>query len=160
MFINTCENTIMSTVHILFADDDTDEIYLFNEAIEHSGLQIILSNAKDGNTLLSFLMSQNLPDFVIIDINMPYKDGMEALVEIRSRQEFNDLPLIIYSTAKNSKVIDDSYEKGANLFIVKPNNFDGMVQVLKKLCAIDWKANLRPLREQFVLSEIISKDLA
>ncbi len=91
----------MNPLHILFADDDSDESYLFNEALEHSGLEIILSHANNGNNLLSFLKKNPLPDLVIIDINMPYKDGLEALSEIRSYPKFDSLPLIIYSTAKN-----------------------------------------------------------
>lgn len=148
--VNTSES---APIHILFADDDSDESYLFNEALEHSGLNFVLSHVNDGNSLLSFLKNKPLPDLVIIDINMPYKDGLEALVEIRAFSEYHTLPLIIYSTAKNAKSIETSYQKGANLFIVKPNNFDGMVRVLKKVCAIDWRSRPKPLIEQFVLTE-------
>jgi CheY-like chemotaxis protein len=140
-------------LHILFADDDSDETYLFNEALEHSGLDVTLSYANDGNSLLSFLQTNAMPDVVIIDINMPHKDGLEALAEIRTHPGFGTLPLIIYSTTKNSEIIEASYQNGANLFVVKPNNFDGMVQVVKKVCAIDWKANPKLSRDQFVIAE-------
>lgn len=143
----------MNPLHILFADDDSDESYLFNEALEHSGLEINLSHANNGNNLLSFLKNNPLPDLVIIDINMPYKDGLEALSEIRSYPEFAALPLIIYSTAKNAKSIDLSYKYGADLFVVKPNNFDGMVKVVKKICNIDWKNNRKLSREDFLIIE-------
>ena len=140
-------------LHILFADDDSDESYLFNEALEHSGVDVELSYANDGNSLLSFLKTNPLPDLVIIDINMPHKDGLEALAEIRSYPEFLTLPLIIYSTTTNAKIIEASYQKGASLFVVKPNNFDGMVQVVKKIISIDWKNNGKAAREQFVIKE-------
>ena len=140
-------------LHILFADDDSDESYLFNEALEHSGLEVELSYAIDGNSLLSFLKTNSLPDVVILDINMPHKDGLEALAEIRSYPEFQALPLIIYSTTTNAKVIELSYQKGASLFVVKPNNFDGMVQVVKKIASFDWKNNVQPSKEQFVIKE-------
>lgn len=143
----------MPPLHILFADDDSDETYLFNEALEHSGLDVILSYANDGNSLLSFLKNKPLPDVVIIDINMPHKDGLEALAEIRNHPEFVSLPLVIYSTTTNQNIIDTSFQKGANLFVVKPNNFDGMVQVVKKVCAVDWKNNPKPHRDQFVVTE-------
>lgn len=142
-----------SPLHILFADDDSDETYLFNEALEHSQLDVVLSYANDGNSLLSFLKNKPLPDVVIIDINMPHKDGLEALAEIRSYPEFKSLPLIIYSTTTNEKIIEASYEKGASLFVAKPNNFNGMMQVVKKLAAIDWKNNESIAREQFVITE-------
>ncbi|GEO11420.1 response regulator [Segetibacter aerophilus] len=143
----------IAPLHILFADDDSDESYLFNEALEHSDLNIVLSHANDGNSLLSFLKNKPLPDVVIIDINMPHKDGLEALAEIRSYPEFTSLPLIIYSTTTNSKIIEASYQKGANLFVVKPNNFDGMVQVVKKIGAINWQHKGKPAMENFVVTE-------
>jgi CheY-like chemotaxis protein len=142
----------MAPLHILFADDDSDETYLFNEALEHSELEVVLSYANDGNSLVSFLKTNPLPDVVIIDINMPYKDGLEALAEIRSHSEFASLPLVIYSTAKNPHIIDSSFQKGANLFVVKPNNFDGMVQVVKKVCSVDWKCKPKHSREDFVIT--------
>lgn len=141
----------MPPLHILFADDDSDETYLFNEALEHSGLDVVLSYANDGNSLLSFLKNNTLPDVVIIDINMPYKDGLEALTEIKTHPEFAALPLVIYSTSKNANIIEASFQKGANLFVVKPNNFDGMVQVVKRVCSIDWKARPKLSREQSVI---------
>jgi CheY-like chemotaxis protein len=143
----------ISPLHILFADDDSDESYLFNEALEHSHLNVVLSQANNGNSLLSFLKTNPLPDLVIIDINMPHKDGLEALAEIRSYPEFLSLPLVIYSTTTNSKIIEASFQKGANLFVVKPNNFDGMVQVVKKIGAINWKNNGKPSIENFVVTE-------
>ncbi|HSU51517.1 MAG TPA: response regulator [Segetibacter sp.] len=142
-----------SPLHILFADDDSDETYLFNEALEHCHLEVVLSFANNGNNLLSILKSNPLPDLVIMDINMPHKDGLEALAEIRSFPEFESLPLIIYSTTTDSSIIDASYNNGASLFVVKPENFDGMMKVVKKIAAIDWKKNPKQQRNEFVISE-------
>jgi len=142
-----------SPLHILFADDDSDETYLFNEALEHCHLEVVLSFANNGNNLLSILKSNPLPDLVIMDINMPHKDGLEALAEIRSFPEFESLPLIIYSTTTDSSIIDASYNNGASLFVVKPENFDGMMKVVKKIAAIDWKKNPKQRRNEFVISE-------
>jgi CheY-like chemotaxis protein len=138
-------------LHLLFVDDDSDESYLFNEALEHAGLNIQLSRAKDGNGLLEFLKSEPLPDIVFIDLNMPYKDGMEALIEIRKDNKFDKLPLVIYSTTQNSSHIDSSYKHGASLFVVKPNTFDGMVHIVKKVCTIDWENFSTPKREEFLI---------
>jgi len=145
-------NITPPSLHVLFVDDDSDESYLFNEALEHSGLNIQMSKAKDGNDLLSYLRSQPLPDIVFIDLNMPYKDGLEALIEIRKDKKFEKLPLIIYSTTKNNSHIDLTYQNGASLFVVKPNNFDGMVQIVKKVCTIDWKNFSVPQRDEFLVT--------
>ena len=148
-------NPPLVPLRVLFVDDDTDESYLFNEALEHAGLDIELSRAKNGNDLLTFLHNEPLlPDLVFIDLNMPYKDGLEALTEIRKQHKFKELPLVIYSTIKNDQQIDSSYEHGANLFVVKPDDFEGMVKVVKKICTIDWKNFATPKREDFlILSE-------
>ena len=143
----------MPPLHILFVDDDSDESYLFNEALEHSGLHMNLSRANNGNHLISLLQNEAPPDMIIMDINMPYKDGVEALTEIRNSSTFKDIPVIIYSTTKNEKSIDDCYEKGADLFVVKPNNFDGMVRVVKQLCTMDWKSHKKPSRKDFIITE-------
>jgi CheY-like chemotaxis protein len=141
-----------SSLHLLFVDDDSDESYLFNEALEHSGLNIELSRAKDGNALLEYLQNEPLPDMVFIDLNMPYKDGLEALTEIRRNPKFDKLPLVIYSTTRNNSHIDSSYLNGASLFVVKPNTFDGMVQIVKKVCTIDWANFSTPKREEFLIT--------
>lgn len=140
-------------LNLLFVDDDSDESYLFNEALEHAGLKINLSRAVDGNHLLSVLLNEPTPDLVFIDINMPYKDGVEALTEIRKNPKFKNLPLVIYSTTKNENHIDQCYSKGADLFVIKPNNFDGMVKVVKRVCTIDWSNYTRPSRQEFVICE-------
>jgi CheY-like chemotaxis protein len=143
----------MHDLHVLFVDDDSDESYLFNEALEHAKLNIRLSRASNGNDLLSFLHSQPAPDLVIMDINMPYKDGVEALTEIRKEPRFNNIPLIIYSTSNNKDRINSCFEKGADLFVIKPEDFDELVQMVKKVCTIDWKNYRRVTRENFVIEE-------
>lgn len=143
----------MPLLKVLFVDDDSDESYLFNEALEQAGLNIYLTRANDGNGLIASLVSNEaLPDLVIMDINMPYKNGVEALTEIRSNPKFQRLPLVIYSTNKNEKSINDCFAKGANLFVVKPNDFDGMLKVVKKICTIDWKNAGKFSREEFVVT--------
>ncbi len=142
----------MSNLNVLLVDDDSEESYLFNEALEHAHLNIALSRANDGNDLIAYLQNQPTPDLVFMDINMPYKDGLEALTEIRSNPKFKSLPLIIYSTTKNEDSINACYEKGADLFVIKPNDFDDLMQVVEKVCTHDWKNYTKPSRENFVIT--------
>lgn len=142
----------MPNLNVLFVDDDTEESYLFNEALEHAHLNINLSRANDGNDLIHYLMNQPTPDLVFMDINMPYKDGLEALTEIRSNPKFKSLPLIIYSTTKNEQSINACYEKGADMFVIKPDDFDELQQVVKKVLTHDWKNYRRISRESFVVT--------
>lgn len=152
-FLETVKEKNKPDLHVLLVDDDFDELYLFNEALEHAGLNIKLSRANNGNHLLSFLLSEPTPDLVFMDINMPYKDGLEALTEIRNNPRFHNLPLVIYSTTNNINSINTCYKKGADLFVIKPNNFDGMVKVVKKVCAVDWRNYKKPTIDEFVVSE-------
>src|SRR4051812_48020386 len=142
----------MPNLNVLLVDDDSEESYLFNEALEHAHLNITLSRAHDGNDLMAYLLKEARPDLVFMDINMPYKDGLEALTEIRSNSKFKNLPLIIYSTTKNEDSIDACYEKGANLFVIKPDDFDELMKVVEKVCKYDWKNFTRPSRKNFVIT--------
>lgn len=142
----------MPNINVLLVDDDSEESYLFNEALEHAHLNIRLSRANDGNDLINYLLTKPTPDLVFMDLNMPYKDGLEALTEIRGNPQFKDLPLIIYSTTRNENSINTSYEKGANLFVIKPDDFEELMQLVKKVCTYDWKNYTRPSREDFVIT--------
>ncbi len=139
-------------MHVLFVDDDSDEAYLFNEAIEQLGLPVTISKAKDGNDLMRILLSDDLPfpDMVFLDLNMPHKDGVETLKDIRANQKFINLPVIIFSTSGKKSHTDACYQFGANLYIVKPETFDQIIDMVKRLFAIDWKNNVTPPQEQFV----------
>ncbi len=136
---------------ILFVDDDSDESYLFNEALEQSELPITLARAHDGNQLLSILALGELPEIILIDLNMPYKDGIEALAEIRANSAYDNIHIIIYSITADISSIKKAFEAGADLYLVKPADFEGMLSAVRKIYAIDWKNFARPSREEFVL---------
>ena len=142
----------ISPLNVLFVDDDSDESYLFNEALEHAGLSVILTNASNGNHFAEILSSEELPDLVFLDVNMPYKDGVETLVEIRKLKKYDQLPIVMYSTTKVADTINACYNAGANLFVVKPEDIDGMVKVVNKICTIDWKNFNKLPREEFVIT--------
>lgn len=140
-----------STLKVLFVDDDTDESYLFNEALEQSELPIFLTRAHDGNQLLNALNAGPLPDLVLMDLNMPYKDGIEALEEIRSNPRFKKVYIIIYSITADASAIKNAYDKGADLYLIKPDDFEGMLAVVQKVYSMDWTNFVRPSFHQFVL---------
>lgn len=136
---------------VLFVDDDTDEFYLFNEALEQSELPIQLTRAHDGNQLLQVLKNDAHPDIILVDLNMPYKDGLEALREIRSNEAYQKIFIIIYSITGDKNSITMAYDIGADMYLIKPEDFDGMLSVVKKVYGIDWKNFTKPGREEFVL---------
>jgi len=147
-FINISDNHML---RILFVDDAPDETYLFNEALEHCTLPISLSQVHNGIGLINELATGKLPDLILMDINMPYKNGIEALKDIKSNCLFKKVFVIMYSITADKALIKKAYDKGADLYLVKPDDFEGMLSVVKKLYSINWAQFERPAREHFLL---------
>ncbi|MBR9859175.1 response regulator [bacterium] len=123
------------------ADDDEDDRMLAKEAFEENKLANDLFFVKDGEELMDFLLRQGpytlenapRPDIILLDINMPRKNGIQALQEIKSNAELKKIPVIILTTSNADEDIVSSYELGVNSFITKPVTFDQLVQVVANL---------------------------
>ena len=127
---------------ILLVDDDSDEFDLFTSAIKslNSDADLIYANKCDD---LSGIIKNQKPDIVFMDINMPGFDGIECLKTLRLEKGIESLPIIMYSTSKNQRKIEESYQHKANLYVVKPYSYQGLVKALEKVLIIDW--NLKPV---------------
>lgn len=139
------------STHILFSDDDTDDALLFTQAADLMKSSILLSFAEDGEQLMRFLSRESLPDMIFLDLNMPVKNGIECLREIRNDKKLDNLPVIVYTTSDNPRDIDTCYELKANLYVVKPTSFESIIKTLKKIMNIDFQHNDIPARENFLL---------
>lgn len=138
---------------VLLADDDSDDSLLFNEALEQAKLPVQLMRAENGNEVLSLLQSSQMPDLVFLDVNMPLMNGIECLENIRSDQRFKDLPIVIYSTTNYKINIEACFRGGANVYIIKPNSFNDIIKMVKKLCTKEWTSTVtHPTPEYFVMS--------
>ena len=94
-----------------------------------------------------------LPDLIFIDLNMPGKDGKECLDEIRANQKFLNIPVIIFSTSASIRDIDETYNKGANLYIRKPASLKDLIAITKKVFELDWKQHSpKSNKQQFLLT--------
>ncbi len=118
--------------HILFSDDDTDDALLFTQAADLMSAPILLSFAEDGEQLMRYLAKEMLPDMIFLDLNMPVKNGIECLKEIRNDKKLDWLPIIVYTTSDNPKDVEACYELKANLYVVKPTSFESIIKTLKK----------------------------
>ncbi|HSH56156.1 MAG TPA: response regulator [Candidatus Limnocylindrales bacterium] len=131
----------MSPINILIADDDEDDIFFAVEALNKSRLANNVFCVKDGAELLDFLNkhgkytaeSAPTPDLILLDLNMPKKNGREALKEIKSDERFDQIPVVILTTSDAEQDIIASYKLGANSYINKPVDFDGLVDIMKAL---------------------------
>lgn len=146
----TCK-TIFTNMHILMADDDKDDFYIFKEAAKSISDTLKISYA--GNWIeLSRFMLKILPDVIFLDLNMPVKNGLECLHLLREDKKYDDIPIIIYSASVSKTDIDQAYKNRANHFIIKPNSIEDIADMIKKLCATDRKTLLSvPPREEFVI---------
>lgn len=129
-------------VVILMADDDDDDYMLTAKALNDSRLINKLCRVKDGQELMDYLLQRGAytekqdcdrPGIILLDLNMPKKDGREALAEIKSHPELKDIPIVVFTTSKAEEDIYRSYQLGVNSFITKPVTFDGLLEVMKSL---------------------------
>ncbi|NEP11915.1 MAG: response regulator [Symploca sp. SIO1A3] len=124
------------------ADDDPDDCMLAREALAESRLANDLRFVSDGEELLDYLhhrgkyaqpSSSPRPGLILLDLNMPKKDGREALKEIKANPNLRYIPIVVLTTSKAEDDIHRSYDLGANSFIVKPVTFSSLVEVMKTL---------------------------
>lgn len=121
-------------LYILLADDDKSDRLLFTEAFAELKIKTRVSSVKNGIELMEQLNKDNvrIPDLLFIDLNMPRKNGLECLKEIRNSKKFKEVFVVIYSTSDHKRDMEETFLNGANVYITKPNNFDKLKQVLEK----------------------------
>lgn len=141
------------TQHVFIADDDEDDRFLFQEVIKELPYLVHLSVARDGEEALRALNDMpQLPDVLFLDLNMPIKNGLECLQEIKENIKLKRLPIVIFSTSSFPGNINKVYDAGAHLYIRKPNDFLSFRKVIHHVFSINWKENLaQPPRHEFVL---------
>ena len=129
-------------ITILMADDDPDDRQLTKEAFEESHLANDLRFVEDGEELLDYLNRRGKyaapgaapwPSLILLDLNMPKKDGREALAEIKADPRFRGIRVVIMTTSKAEEDVVRSYELSAASYITKPVTFERLVEVVKAL---------------------------
>jgi CheY-like chemotaxis protein len=129
-------------LQILMADDDPDDRAFTKEALASSRLVNELRFVEDGQQLMDYLNGRGefaapgsapRPGVILLDLNMPKKDGREALKEIKSDPDLRQIPVVVLTTSKAEEDVLRSYDLGANSFITKPVTFEGLVKVMTML---------------------------
>lgn len=120
--------------YVLIAEDDEDDQFLISSAWDECKTDVTCQFVKDGLELLNSLESaETSPLFLIMDLNMPIKNGREVLSELRNSERFKFLPVLIMSTSKAPYDIESSYAAGANAYLVKPSTFTGLENLIKSV---------------------------
>jgi CheY-like chemotaxis protein len=133
----------MSSAHrpitFLLVDDDADDRFLTQEALRMNRLVNAVYEAIDGDDALAFLRREGeyadalRPDVILLDLNMPRKDGHETLVEIKADSDLRAIPVVVLTTSKSEADIFRSYDLGANSFLTKPVGFKAFEEVMHEL---------------------------
>jgi two-component system, response regulator len=133
--------TTAKTITILMADDDPDDRMLTKEALMENKLANDLHFVEDGEELMDYLHHRGKynkdnaprPGLILLDLNMPKKDGREALTEIKADPKLRRIPIIVLTTSKAEEDIFKSYDLGISSFITKPVTFDDLVEVARAI---------------------------
>jgi len=129
-------------ITILMADDDPDDRLLVQDAFDEIRLANPLVFVEDGIELMDYLHRRGayahlhgtpLPGLILLDLNMPKKDGREALKEIKQHPGLRTIPIVILTTSSAEEDILRTYDLGSNSFIVKPVTFDKLVEIIRKV---------------------------
>ena len=130
------------SITILMADDDADDRLMAKEALDEARLANDLQFVEDGEELMDYLHNRGKyagngnsprPGLILLDLNMPKKDGREALEEIKADPDLKRIPIVVLTTSKADEDIYRTYDLGVNSYITKPVSFEGLVDVMKAL---------------------------
>jgi CheY-like chemotaxis protein len=130
------------TITILMAEDDLDDQVLTRDAFDEAHFANQLRFVNDGEELMAYLRNQDVyadparyprPGLILLDLNMPRKDGREALQEIKADPRLSSIPVVVMTTSKSDEDILASYQAGVSSFIRKPITFEKMIEVIRAL---------------------------
>ena len=125
---------------VLWVEDDPEDQLLIQEAIEDAQIEKEFQFVNDGVEAMEYLnregefanlAGQALPNLIMLDLNMPRKNGLETAKEIKENPELAQIPIIIFTTSQADTDMMESYDLGVNSFMTKPTSFDGLIEVLQ-----------------------------
>jgi len=122
----------INQVNILLVDDDADDCNFFKDALMALPISTNLKILNNGEQMMYYLSEnmENLPDVIFLDINMPCKNGIECLHEMKKNNQLKDLPVVMFSTSNSQEKIGLVFKSGADVYIHKPSDFSQLKQVI------------------------------
>lgn len=129
---------ISKSLNILLADDDLDDRNFFKNALDALPQEYELKTVNDGEQLMKYLLenAENLPDILFLDINMPRKNGLECLAEIKKNDFLKDLPVVVFSTSKSNDMVKLVFKLGSHVYVSKPNDIGQLKQIISNALPI------------------------
>lgn len=124
---------------VLIIDDNPTDVLLMKEAFALSGIDSEIHSAEDGVRVLELLGKKNSsdqlprPDIILLDLNMPKKNGLEVLVELKSDPKFSTIPIIVYTSSVVPDDVKSAYRRHANAYVKKPGDFESYIKIAKSI---------------------------
>lgn len=133
--------TLDTNKTILIADDDADDRLFLNEALRHHQGTLQVKFVEDGEELMDYLTHRNgfsdqnapHPSLILLDLNMPRKNGFQALAEIKSDPSLKRVPVVIFSTSAARDDVERTYAMGVNSYLIKPSSFKRLTEMIGSL---------------------------
>lgn len=143
-------------INICLADDDEDDRLFFTDAFEELKMKTNVMTFNDGVELMDYLNDGDsiLPNVLFLDLNMPKKNGVECLLEIKQNEKLNDIAIAIYSTSSSEEHIEETFVNGANIYIKKPSDFDDLKKILAEVVTINWQYHTSGLNKDNFLMRL------
>jgi CheY-like chemotaxis protein len=133
------EDADYQMVNVLLVEDDAGDVLMTREAFEHYKIRNTLHVVTDGEQAIQFLRQEGdfaeapRPGLIMLDLNLPRRDGMEVLAEIKADPELRLIPVVILTTSQAEEDIVRSYELHANAYVTKPVDFERFIEVIRQI---------------------------
>jgi CheY-like chemotaxis protein len=135
--MSTPEN--VQVIDVLLVEDDPGDVVLIQEAFADNKVRNRLHSVADGVEAIDFLRRQGefaaspRPDLILLDLNLPRKDGREVLAEIKADDDLSTIPVVVLTTSKAEEDVLRSYKLHANAYVTKPVDFDRFIEVVRQI---------------------------
>lgn len=136
--------------NIVLAEDDIDDQNIFQIALQEVDPSIQTRFVSNGRELLA-LLEHSQPDIVFLDLEMPYKNGLECLIEMRNNPVLEKIPVVVFSSTTRPSNIQTAYEMGAHLFFIKPPVYSDYLSSIKAIFRLNW-TDPDAVREQYCVN--------
>ena len=143
----------MKRTHTIFlAEDDDEDIFLFKAALKELDANPELFIASNGMEMLDLVMNfPKTPSLILLDVNMPKKDGLTCLGEIKEIKKIEKVPVIIFSTHSDEEIVEKAYDLGAKFYIQKPHSFSDLVSAAHFCLSVDACQSDKTSRKDFFI---------
>jgi CheY-like chemotaxis protein len=137
--ITAMSDSLLNVIDVLLVEDDPGDVLMTQEAFEHHKLGNVLHVVDDGVEAIKFLRREGKyatmprPGLILLDLNLPRKDGREVLAEIKADEDLCDIPVVVLTTSSAEQDVLRSYKLHANAYVTKPVNFNRFVEVVRQI---------------------------